>query len=61
MSMPMVTDDQPLMPATEAAKLLDVSLADVYRLFDKGQLHAYRGNRGYLHVPIAEVEALATQ
>ena len=58
--MAMVTD-QPLMPAGEAAKRLDVTLAQLYRLIDRGELHAYRDDRSYLHVPIVEVEALASR
>jgi excisionase family DNA binding protein len=53
--------DQPLMPASDAAKRLEVTLAELYRLVDRGELHAYRDDRSYLHVPVAEVEALATR
>lgn len=53
--------DQPLMPATEAAERLELTLAQLYRLIDRGELHAYRDDRSYLHVPVAEVEALATR
>ncbi len=53
--------DHPLMPAAEAAERLELTLAQLYRLIDRGELHAYRDHRSYLHVPASEVEALAAR
>ena len=52
-----MSNDQETIPTLEAAELLGVDVADVYRMIEDHRLHAsWNGRR--LVVPVAEVEAL---